>query len=150
MKGRNGHGWRNCSGAIYVTIQIRSLHRRHNERDGASNHRRLHCLLNCWFRRRSKKTSKLCATGFCVGNSPVTGEFPAQKASNTEKCFHLMTSSCDFSLHNYEPQWNSSGWMSVRNWFWHNLWHIVNVNMARWITHQEWFKKSLWRNLWDS
>ena len=23
-------------------------------------------------------------TGLCAGNSPVTGEFPAQKASNTE------------------------------------------------------------------
>ena len=30
------------------------------------------------------KTSKLCVTGLCVGNSPVTGEFPAQKANNTE------------------------------------------------------------------
>ena len=36
------------------------------------------------FRRRSKKTSKLCATSLCVGNSPVTGEFPAQMASNAE------------------------------------------------------------------
>ena len=35
-------------------------------------------------RRRSKKTSKLCVTGLCVGNSPVTGEFPAQRASNAE------------------------------------------------------------------
>ena len=57
---------------------------RHNERDGVSYHRRLHCLFNCWFRRRSKKTSKVCVTGFCEGNSPVTGEFPAQKASNAE------------------------------------------------------------------
>ena len=32
----------------------------------------------------SKKTSKLCITGLCVENSPVTGEFPAQKASYTE------------------------------------------------------------------
>ena len=24
-------------------------------------------------------------TGFCEGNSPVTGEFPAQRASNVEK-----------------------------------------------------------------
>ena len=31
-----------------------------------------------------KKTSKLCVTGLCAGNSPVTGEFPAQKASNAE------------------------------------------------------------------
>ena len=44
-----------------------------------------HCLLNRWFRRRSKKTSKLRVTGLCAGNSPVTGEFPAQMTSNAEK-----------------------------------------------------------------
>ena len=31
-----------------------------------------------------KKKSKLHVTGLCVGNSPVTGEFPAQMASNAE------------------------------------------------------------------
>ena len=31
-----------------------------------------------------KEISKLCATGLCEGNSPVTGEFPAQRASNAE------------------------------------------------------------------
>ena len=41
-------------------------------------------LLNRLFRRRSKKTPKLCVTGFCAGNSPVTGEFPAQRASNAD------------------------------------------------------------------
>ena len=35
-------------------------------------------------RRRSKKTSRLCVTGLCAGNSPVTGEFPAQRASKAE------------------------------------------------------------------
>ena len=35
-------------------------------------------------RRRSKKTSKLRVSGLCAGNSPVTGEFPAQRASNVE------------------------------------------------------------------
>ena len=35
--------------------------------------------------RRSKKTPKLRVIGHCVGNSPVTGEFPAQRASNAEK-----------------------------------------------------------------
>ena len=34
--------------------------------------------------RTSEKTSKLRTTGLCDGNSPVTGEFPAQKASNAE------------------------------------------------------------------
>ena len=38
----------------------------------------------------SKKTSKLRVTGLCEGNSPVTGEFPAQRASNAD-FFHLMT-----------------------------------------------------------
>ena len=57
---------------------------RKNERDGVSNHRCLYCLLNCCFRCRSKKTSKIRVTGLCVGNSPVTGEFPTLKASNAE------------------------------------------------------------------
>ena len=48
------------------------------------NHQRLHCLLNCWFMRRSKKMSKLRVTGLCMGNSSVTGKFPTQKASNVE------------------------------------------------------------------
>ena len=34
--------------------------------------------------RRSKKTSKLRDTGLYVGNSPGTGEFPAQRVSNAE------------------------------------------------------------------
>ena len=33
---------------------------------------------------RSKKTSKLRVTGLCKGNSPVTDEFHAQRASNTK------------------------------------------------------------------
>ena len=35
-------------------------------------------------RNKSKKTPKLRVTGLCAGNSPVTGEFPAQRASNGE------------------------------------------------------------------
>ena len=45
------------------------------------------CLLNRLFRRRSKKTSKFRVTGLCAGNSPVTGEFPAQMASNADFFF---------------------------------------------------------------
>ena len=37
-----------------------------------------------WLGGDKKKTSKLQVTGFCEGNSPVTGEFPAQRASNAE------------------------------------------------------------------
>ena len=57
---------------------------RHNGRDSVSNQQPHHCLLSRLFRRRSKKTSKLRVAGLCVGNSPGTGEFPAQMASNAE------------------------------------------------------------------
>ena len=46
----------------------------HNECDGISNHQPHDCLLNCLFRHWSKKASKLCTTGLCEGNSPVTSD----------------------------------------------------------------------------
>ena len=69
---------------ITYPCQDLSLQWRYNGRDGASNHQPRHCFLNRLFKRRSKKTSKLRVTGLCVGNSPVTDEFPAQMASNAE------------------------------------------------------------------
>ena len=56
----------------------------HNGSYGVSNRQRLIRLLNCLFRRRSKKTSKLRVTGLCEVNPLVTGEFRSKKASNTE------------------------------------------------------------------
>ena len=53
-------------------------------RDSVSIHQPRDCLLNCLFRRRSKKTSKLGVTGLCAGNPPGIGEFPAQLASYVE------------------------------------------------------------------
>ena len=61
-----------------------SLQWRHNKRESVSNHRHLDCSLNCLFRRRSKKTSKPRVIGLCEGNSPLTGEFPTQRANNVE------------------------------------------------------------------
>ena len=43
---------------------------RHNDHAGVSKHQPHCCLLNRFFRRRWKKTSKLRVTGFCAGNSP--------------------------------------------------------------------------------
>ena len=65
-------------------MQMKSLEWRHNGRDSVSNHQPHDCSLNRLFRRRSKKPSKLRVTGLCAGNSPGTGEFPAQRASNAE------------------------------------------------------------------
>ena len=57
---------------------------RHHGRGSVSNHQPHDCLLNRLFRRRSKNIAKLRVTGLCAGNSPETGEFPAQMASNAE------------------------------------------------------------------
>ena len=62
----------------------RALLWRHNELDGVSDHQPHDCLFNRLFSDRSKKTSKFRVTGLCAGNSPGTGEFPAQRASNAE------------------------------------------------------------------
>ena len=61
-----------------------TLHRRYNGRDRVSNHGLHDCLHKRLFRCWSKKTSKFRFTGIWAGNSPVTGEFPAQRASNEE------------------------------------------------------------------
>ena len=87
------HWWRHaisvpiiCSRGVIATTSPSSgtLHWRHNGHGGVSNHQPHDCLLSRLFRRRSKKASKLRVTGLCVRNSPGTGEFPAQMASNAE------------------------------------------------------------------
>ena len=84
-----------------------ALQCRHNEHDGVSNHQHHDNLLKCLFRRRSKKTSKLRVTGLCAGNSPVSGEFLAQRASNAENVsiwwhHHGFGNDC------YESKWSFS------------------------------------------
>ena len=56
----------------------------HNGHNGISNHQPHNYLLNHLFRCRPKKISKFRVTGLCAGHSTVTGEFPVQRASNTE------------------------------------------------------------------
>ena len=66
------------------TITTHSLQWRNNGHDCVSNHKPDQCSFNRSFGRRSKKTSKLRVTGLWAGNSPGTGDFPAQMASNAE------------------------------------------------------------------
>ena len=81
----------------YIHVPLRW---RHNDHTGVSNHQPHGCLLNRLFRRKSKKTSKLRVTGLCVGNSPGTGEFPAQMASYAENVSiwwrHHDTTGCNY------------------------------------------------------
>ena len=68
----------------YYSCTLTTLQCRHNGSGGISNHQSHYCLLNRVFRLRSKKTSKPRVTGLCAGNSPLTGKFPAQMASNAK------------------------------------------------------------------
>ena len=91
---------------------------RQSERDGVSNHQPHDCLLNRLLRHISKKISKVLVTGLCEGNSPVTGEFPAQKASNAE---------------NVSTSWRHNG--QAISW--------ANSDLVQWLTcasrRQNWF-----------
>ena len=66
-----------CAEPSIYTLLVLSLQWRHNECGDIWNHRRFECLFNHLFRRRSKKTSKLCVTGLCERNPPVTRGFPS-------------------------------------------------------------------------
>ena len=63
-----------------------SLHWRHNDHVGVSNHQPRGCLLNRLFRRRWKKTSKFGVTGLYAGNSPGPVNSP-HKGPVTRKMF---------------------------------------------------------------
>ena len=84
-----------CHSKIHSIFVSLSLLWRHNGHNGVSNNQPHDCLLHRLFRCRSKKTSKLCVTGLCAGNSPGTGEFPTQMARNAENisiwlCHHVL------------------------------------------------------------
>ena len=68
----------------HLLVSLWALQWCHNKHSGISNHQPYDCLLNHLFRRRSKRILKLRFTGLCAGNSPVPGEFPAQRARNAE------------------------------------------------------------------
>ena len=92
----------------YCPKRHKTLLWRHNGRDGVSNHQPHDCLLNRSFRRWSKKTSKLRVTDLCAGNSPVTGEFPAQMASNATDAWALSVG-CIISGNNVSIWWRHHG-----------------------------------------
>ena len=108
-----------------MMIYASSLQWRHNGGDAVSNHQPHHCLLNCLFRRRSKK---LHVTGLCAGNSSVANEFPAQMASNTENV------SIWWRHHVISDQFIISWWFNGQNTYikpgkWHLSYWQGSVNM---------------------
>ena len=122
---------------------VTSLQWRHNEHDGVSNHQPNNCLLNRLFRCSSKKTSKLCFTGLFVWNLPMTGEFPAQRASKAE----------DVSIwwhHHVPPQTAPFSYLPFYNWLSNvardHFHHIPNSLKYLFCPHPDFVK--LW-TLWN-
>ena len=72
---------------FYASRGFDPLQWRHNDSDGVSNHQPHDCLVHCLLKPTSKKTSKLHVIGLCEGNSPVTDEFPSQRASDAKNVF---------------------------------------------------------------
>ena len=104
----------------------------HNWRDGVSYHQPHHCLFNRLFKRRSKK---LGVAGLCVWNSPATGEFPAQMASNAE---------------NVSIWWRHHVWIQpVHTWFYIQfpLYNII-VERHSMILTQLLFASAYWYCMW--
>ena len=82
----------------------------------SQNYQPHNCLFNRLFRRRSKKTSMPRVTGLCEGNSPVTGEFPTQRASNTENVsiwWHYHAKNKGYAM-----------------WTIHSLFHVISRNIC--------------------
>ena len=71
--------WKLMSLNIWRSITVTS-----NERHVVSNHRPFDCLFNSLIGTHIKETLKPALLALCEGNSPVTSEFPAQRASNAE------------------------------------------------------------------
>ena len=89
-------------------LMLWSLQWCRNECDGVSNHQPHDCLLDCLF--RLNKTSKLHITGLFEGNSPVTSEFPTQRASNTESV------SIWWHRHVLSVSWWHPSWKPAISW----------------------------------
>ena len=127
-----------------------SLQWHHNGHDGVSNHQPRDCLLKRLFRRRSKKTSKPPVTGLCEGNSPVTGEFPAQRASNTEDVSIWWRHHGCFIVHENISQKiisEEEGNKSMRRWK-QNMWGKFEASLywkVRWntISHTAWWRHQM-------
>ena len=85
-----------CPGVITAITKLicHHLQWRHNGCACVSNHQSLDCLLNRFFRRRSKKTLKLHVTGLSEGIHRRPVDSPHKGPVTRKKIFYLMTSTC--------------------------------------------------------
>ena len=95
-----------------------------------ADHQPHNYLLNRLFRHRSKKTSKLGVTGLCAGNSSVTGEFPAQRASHENVSIWWRHHKCHRGIHRRIYRTNSA------NHVIHVTYGDMDLEPSTWWRHQ--------------
>ena len=80
-----------------LSKSLSSLQWRHGEHDGVSKSPASPLFTQPFIQAQiRKKTSKLCVTSLCGGNSPLIGEFPAEMTSNAEKiAFKIIVTHCN-------------------------------------------------------
>ena len=117
-KGKDQQDLTSVMSSLLQKVGTTPLQWRHNDHDSVSNYQPHGCLLNCLFRRKSEKTSKLRVTGLCVGNSPGPVNSP-HKGPVTWKMFPFD----DFILR----------WNIVVRWFPFNQLFNGNSEWLYWI-----------------
>ena len=82
---------------------------RHNERNGLSNHRRLNCL----FMRKSRKTTKLCVTGLCEGNSLVNSPHKGPVSRKMFPLYDIIMLAWNDSRQHWKTPWYTMGGCNI-------------------------------------
>ena len=117
---------------VQSTAATSSLQWRHKERNGVSHHQPIDCLLKHLFRHRWEKTSKLRVTGRCVGNSPVTSEFPAERASDADNVSIWWRHYTENNINTLRPRQNGRHFQDdIFKWIFlnENAWISINISL---------------------
>ena len=114
-----------CSDPNFLKSQ--SLQWRHNDCDGVWYYRRLVCLLNRLFRRRSKKTSKLRVTSLWEGNHRWLVDSP-HKGPVTRKMFPFDDVIMCLPILSMKLAVNTEGDNKV--------WNLLGAPISKWITYK--------------
>ena len=104
----------------------------------------LNKMILSYLGRWSKKISKLRVTGPCEGNSPMTGEFPTQRASNAENVFIWWRHHVKYVPHLFQSILNKTTNDALR-------FSIISVTLERefaFISHKKtlWYISCLWHH----
>ena len=94
-------------------------------RDGVSNHRRLHCLLKCWFRRRSKKYQSSASLAIVRGihRWPVKSPHKRPVTRKNSPVRHYVRL-CALLSKSLSERFRSITPFQIHIWLWHDAYNL--------------------------